>query len=70
MLKLSKLFQAFPKPGFVRIIKLCVAHLAQHGYLQTSASSLFRHVSANILFCLVVDDFGVKYEDIGDFHSS
>ena len=45
-----------------------VAHLAQHGYLQTSTPSLFRHVSAQISFCLVVDDFGVKYKDVADFH--
>ncbi len=47
-----------------------VSHLAQHGYYQTSTStpSLFRHVSSEIAFCLVVDDFGVKYRYIKDFH--
>ncbi len=45
-----------------------VAHLAQHGYLQTSIPSLFRHVSVQISFCLVVDDFGFKYKDIAEFH--
>jgi hypothetical protein len=35
-----------------------VSHLAQHGYYQTSTPSLFRHVSSEIAFCLVVDDFG------------
>ncbi len=28
----------------------------------------FDHVSSEIAFCLVVDDFGVKYRYIDDFH--
>ena len=57
----------FPQAGFHANQQL-VSHLAQHGYYQTSTPSLFRHVSSEIAFCLVVDDFGVKYRYIDDFH--
>jgi hypothetical protein len=58
----------FPQAGFHANQQL-VSHLAQHGYYQTSTPSLFRHyVSSEIAFCLVVDDFGVKYRCIDDFH--
>jgi hypothetical protein len=38
-----------------------ISHLAKHGYHQTSTPCLFRHDSNGTDFCLVVDDFGVKY---------
>ena len=47
-----KTIPGFPQAGFHANNQL-VAHLAQHGYLQTSTPSLFRHVSAPISFCLV-----------------
>jgi hypothetical protein len=43
--------------------------LAQSGFLETRAPSLFRHVSRPITFVLVVDDFGVKYQNRDDFDS-
>lgn len=43
-----------------------IAHLAQHGYVQTSTPCLFRHITNNVFFTLVVDDFGVKYRTPAD----
>ena len=57
----------FPQAGFHANQQL-VYHLSQHGYYQTSTPSLFRHISSEIAFCLVVDDFGIKYRCIDDFH--
>jgi hypothetical protein len=39
-----------------------VLHLAKHGYLQSKMiPGLFHHESRPVSFCLVVDDFGIKY---------
>jgi hypothetical protein len=43
-------------------------HLAHNGYIQsTTTPGLYQHVTRPITFCLVVDDFGVKY--IGKEHA-
>jgi hypothetical protein len=46
--------------------KLCkidlVALLLKWGFHETATPCLFRHATRNITFCLVVDDFGVKYD--------
>jgi hypothetical protein len=40
-----------------------VCHLKEHGYIQSEfVPCLFRHITRNISFTLVVDDFGVKYQ--------
>jgi hypothetical protein len=65
--QVNKTIPGFPQAGFHANNQL-VAHLQQHGYLQTSTPSLFRHITDNIAFCLVVDDFGIKYSNIADFH--
>jgi hypothetical protein len=45
-----------------------VIHLRSHGYHQCDRTpGLFTHETRPIQFCLVVDDFGVKY--IGDDHA-
>jgi hypothetical protein len=44
-----------------------LSHLASHGFHQTPTPCLFRHVSRDIVFALVVDDFGVKYHHRKDF---
>jgi hypothetical protein len=45
-----------------------VDHLAQHGYHQSKTTpGLYQHVTRPITFCLVVDDFGIKY--IGREHA-
>ena len=42
-------------------------HLATHGYHNsTEAPCIFRHITRNIAFTLVVDDFGVKYQSTED----
>ncbi len=38
------------------------------GFVETSTPCLFRHPTRPITFCLVVDDFGVKYTNRHDFH--
>jgi hypothetical protein len=42
-------------------------HLASHGFHQTPTPCLFRQVSHDIVFALVMDDFGVKYHHRKDF---
>lgn len=45
-----------------------VPHLAQHGYIQSARiPGLFTHLTRPISFCLIVDDFGVKY--VGKEHA-
>jgi hypothetical protein len=42
-----------------------VTHLAFHGYTQSPhTAGLFTHKTRPIAFCLVVDDFGIRY--VGD----
>ena len=41
-----------------------ISLLYESGYHQTSTPMLFRHATRDITFCLVVDDFGVKYSMI------
>jgi hypothetical protein len=46
-----------------------VTHLASHNFIQDSnIPCLFIHTTRPISFTLVVDDFGVKYNDINDVH--
>jgi hypothetical protein len=47
----------------IRLLSL----LSQSGFLETRTPCLFRHVSRPITFVLVVDDFGVKYQNRDDF---
>jgi hypothetical protein len=44
-----------------------VSHLATYGFVETSTPCLFRHPTRSIAFILVVDDFGVKYQNHDDF---
>ncbi len=44
-----------------------LSHLSSHGFHQTTTPCLFRHVSRDIVFALVVDNFGVKYYQRSDF---
>jgi hypothetical protein len=41
-----------------------VERLAAHGYHQTGTICLFRHSSNGVAFALVVDDFGVKFQNL------
>ena len=49
-----------PQAGFLAQLQL-IQHLRTHGYHQTNTPCLFRHVTNDITFALVVDDFLVKY---------
>ena len=49
-----------PQAGLLAQQRL-IAHLANHGYHETSTPCLFRHTSNGTAFTLVVDDFGIKY---------
>ena len=42
-------------------------HLQPHGYVPVKHTpGLWKHHTRNITFTLVVDDFGIKYTDLGD----
>ena len=43
-----------------------VAQLCSYGYIQTDTPCLSRHLSRDVSFCLVVDDFAIKYKNIAD----
>jgi hypothetical protein len=47
----------------LQLVKL----LLSFGFVETSTPCLFRHPTRPITFCLVVDNFGVKYTDRHDF---
>ena len=49
-----------PQAGLLAQNRL-IEHLAAHGYHQTTATCLFRHVDNGTDFSPMVDDFGVKY---------
>ena len=49
-----------PQAGFLARLQF-IQHLRTHGYHQTSTPYLFWHVTNNVTFALVVDDFLVKY---------
>ena len=65
--RVDKTMPGFPQAGFYANQQL-VRHLRKNGYGQTSTPSLFRHERDEIFFTLVVDDFGIKYRHIDDFH--
>jgi hypothetical protein len=53
-----------PQAGLLAQKRL-VKHLAEHDYHQSEIiPCLFRHAHNDVTFCLVVDDFGVKYKAI------
>ena len=43
-----------------------VSLLSDNGFIETQTPQLYKHTSRNIQFSLVVDDFGVKYNDKAD----
>jgi hypothetical protein len=44
-----------------------VSLLSTSGFMETTTPCLFRHVSRPISFVLVVDDFGIKYQNRDDY---
>ena len=64
--KINKGMYGLPHAGRFAYIKL-IQHLQKHGYIRAGLTSgLFRHVTRNIIFSLVVDDFGIKYTNRDD----
>jgi hypothetical protein len=59
--EISKGMYGLPQAGRLANDDL-ITHLNHHGYQQcTRTPDLFTHINRPIQFCLVVDDFGVKY---------
>ena len=57
---MNKGMYGLPQAGLLAQQRL-IAHLATHGYHETSTPCLFRHTSNGTAFTRVVDDFGIKY---------
>jgi len=67
MVRITGTIYGLPQAGFLAQEQL-FAHLAAHGFHQApNTPCLFRHDTRNIMFTLVVDDFGVKYSNLVDF---
>ena len=63
LFRIDKGMYGLPQAGLLAKSEL-TAHLASGGYHEDSTiPCLFKHVSNGVLFSLVVDDFGVSYND-------
>jgi len=59
--EIRKCMYGLPQAGRLSQLRL-ISHLKEHGYHQCpNTPCLFKHESRDIMFCLVVDDFGVRY---------
>ena len=59
--EIRKCMYGLPQAGRLSQVRL-VEHLARHGYKQCrNTPCLFKHHTRDIMFTLVVDDFGVRY---------
>jgi hypothetical protein len=59
--QIRKCMYGLPQVGRLSQLRL-ISHLAKHGYHQsTNTPCLFQHETLDVTFCLVVDDFGVRY---------
>ena len=64
--EIRKCMYGLPQAGKLSQVRL-IDHLAQHGFTQCpNTPCLFRHATRDITFCLVVDDFGVRYGSKAD----
>ncbi len=64
--EIRRCMYGLPQAGRLSQIRL-IEHLAHHGYLQCpNTPCLFRHKTRDIIFSLVVDDFGVQYGSQSD----
>ncbi len=60
-IEIRKRMYGIKQAGLIANVRL-TAHLAKYGYAPTPRTpGLWRHHTCNISFCLVIDDFGVKY---------
>jgi hypothetical protein len=63
---ISRGMYGLPQTGILAYNQL-VTHLAQHGYAPcTNTPGLWTHENRDVTFCLVVDDFGIKYTNLCD----
>ena len=61
MVEIHKGMYGLPQAGILAN-KCLVAHLREHGFVPaTHMHGLFTHKARGITFCLVIDDFGIKY---------
>ncbi len=59
--QIRKCMYGLPQAGRLSQLRL-ISHLAKHGYHQSPKTPcLFQHETLDVTFCLVVDDFGVRY---------
>ena len=63
LFEVTKSMYGLPHAGKIAQENL-VARLATHGYLQTGTTCLFRHTTNGVAFTLVVDDLGVKFQNL------
>jgi hypothetical protein len=67
MVEINKGMYGLPQAGILANKRL-VKHLATHGYVKAPRTpGLFRHITRPVTFCLVVDDFAIKY--VGKEHA-
>jgi hypothetical protein len=66
ILRIDKTLYGLKEAGKLSNIHL-VQLLSSYDFVETSTPCLFRHKTRPITFCLVVDDFGVKYQHRADF---
>jgi len=66
--EVSKGIYGLPQAGLLAQQKL-IRLLKKHGYkMMPNTPCLFKHESKDVIFSLVVDDFGVKYSNEADAH--
>jgi hypothetical protein len=59
--QIRKCMYGLPQAGRLSQLQL-ISHLAKHGYNQSpNTPCLFQHATLDVTFCLVVDDFSVRY---------
>jgi hypothetical protein len=67
MVEINKGMYGLPQAGILANQRL-VKHLASHGYVKAPRTpGLFNHITRPVSFCLVVDDFAIKY--VGKEHA-
>jgi hypothetical protein len=60
-IEIRKCMYGLPQAGRLSQLRL-ISHLKEHGYHQCpNTPCLFKHESRDIMLCLVVDNFGVRY---------
>ena len=66
LVEIRKGMYGLPQAGRIAYDKL-LTHLARGGYVPAGTTpGLFKHTSKPLIFCLVIDDFGVKYSNCKD----